>query len=246
VAVDPSLFEVIVRSLEFARMSDGRFDITVGPLVRSWRTAYEEGRLPSMDEVQAASRCVGHAKVRVQEPDLVRLDSRCMSLDLGGIGKGYAVDRAMRVLEAAGISDAVVNAGGSTIAAIGTAPGEEGWPVRIGSGDSEADIVWVRDAALSTSSQERMVYAHGAGVFGEIVDPQRSAPSDTRLTVSVVAATAMDADALSTTLLLSSMAEGEALLAQVPGAAAVWATPNGPVAESSGMARHTRARGGTR
>ena len=79
-----------------------------------------------------ARRCVGYEKIETSAPDRIRFRSDCVEIDLGGIGKGYAVDRAIAVLKAAGIRHALVNAGGSSIAAIGAPPGTKGWPVRLG------------------------------------------------------------------------------------------------------------------
>ncbi len=232
VAVDPGLFEVIERAVAFSRLSGGRFDVTIAPLLRVWKQAHAAGRRPSPDEIAGVRRCVGYQHIETRSPNDIRFRSDCLELDLGGIGKGYAVDRAIAVLRSAGIRHATVNAGGSSIGAIGAPPGLDGWPVELGAGVSGHRTVLLRDEALSTSQQrlQRLVFAPGA--FGEIIEPGREAPLDSDMTVSVVTPSATDADALSTTLLMLPREEGKALLERFPRAAALWMSPAGDLLDS--------------
>ena len=228
VKVDPSLFEVLQESIEFSRRSGGKFDVTIGPLVRTWREAREDGRPPTVAAVAEAARCVGYGKIETRAPGLVRLNSDCVEIDLGGIGKGYAVDRAIALLNAAGIRHAVVNAGSSSIAALGAPPGRDGWPVRLNAPVSGQRMLLLRDGSISTSEQSPL---------GEIVDPDRRSPADSRLSVSVVAPTAMLSDALDTTLLMLSTGDGVKLLDQFPGVSALWISEDGELRSSYGTSR---------
>lgn len=227
VEVDPGLYEVIERAVAFSRISGGRFDVTVGPLVRLWKDAHSAGRRPSAVEIADARRCVGYSQIETSPPDSIRLRSDCVAIDLGGIGKGYAVEKAIGILESHGIQNAMVNAGGSTIAAIGAPPGLEGWPVRIAAPVAGRSTLLLRDAAISTSQQMLLSLPLEHDGFGEIMDPARGAPIQDRASVSVVTPSATAADALSTTLLLSPPGEGAKLLEQFPGASALWASPDG-------------------
>jgi thiamine biosynthesis lipoprotein len=212
VTVDRDLYEVVRQSLEVSRRTEGRFDITVAPLVRVWKEASAEGHRPPRDAVAAVRRCIGFGNVDLEPPNRIRFRSDCTEIELGGIGKGYAVDRALDVLRSAGIRHAVVNGGGSSIAAIGTPPGTQregqGWPVRLGDGTDELRL---RDGFLSTSQQD-----------GAIVDPATAMPASSMTAVTVTAASATLADALSTALVIMSRAEGERLLARFPGAAVTY------------------------
>ncbi len=218
VTVDPSLDDVIRESLAVSRRSGGRFDVTIAPLLRVWREAAARRSRPSPDEVAQARRCVGYQNIELEHPNRIRLRSRCVEIDLGGIGKGYAVDRALAILRDAGIRHAMINAGGSSIVAMGAPPNRKGWPVLLG-----RSMLLLSGNSLSTSQQDP------GGTYGDIIDPLRRAPAERRLTVSVVAPSATVADALSTTLVMLSVEEGRQLVAQFPGVAAVWMSPAGEV-----------------
>jgi FAD:protein FMN transferase len=227
VAVEPSLHDVIQEAIAFSRRSRGKFDVTIAPLLRTWKQAEAEGRMPSDREISDAMRCIGYEHIETISPDRVRFHSDCLEIDLGGIGKGYAVDRAIAVLASEGIRHALVNAGGSTIAAIGTPPGTQGWPVRLGASLSGRRILVLQDGSISTSQQKLFPLPFAAGGVGEILDPHTGVPAEGGMIVSVVAPSATAADALSTTLLLFPVEEAGRLLEQFPGVAAVWITPGG-------------------
>jgi thiamine biosynthesis lipoprotein len=232
VRVEPSLFEVIQESMTFSRRSGGKFDVTIAPLLEAWKAAQADGRRPSADELANAGRCVGYEKIEAAAPDRIRFQSECVRIDLGGIGKGYAVDRAIEVLRAAGIRHALVNAGASSIASIGAPPGRDGWPVRLEASVAGSRVLLLRDASMSTSQQQLVPLGLEAGNVGTIVDPQAGAPTQNRMTVSVVAPSATTSDALSTTLVLLTIEEGSKLLAQFADVSALWITPAGTLQAS--------------
>lgn len=213
VTVDAGLFEVLEESLLISRRSGGVFDVTIAPIVRTWRQAREQDRKPTEAEIAAARECVGYDKIALEAPNRVRLRSDCLEIDLGAIGKGYAVDRAMGVLKEAGVRDASVNAGNSTIGAIGHPPGKRGWPVLLDGALDGRRTLLVRDHTISTSSQSPA---------GHIVDPRSGGPARTPLAVSVVAPRGSTSDALSTALLLMSGEDGAAMLPKFPGVSALW------------------------
>ena len=233
VSVDPALYDALSQSLEISRRSGGSFDVTIGPLVRLWEAAQARGRMPSAEAIAKAKRCIGYQQVRLVGPDRVQLDSDCLSIDFGGIGKGYAVERAMRILEGAGIEHAVINAGQSSIAAIGHPPDRAGWLVTAGPSGSGLDEIELRDSSLSTSRQARVPLGSGEPGYGGIIDPPRGRPVESSTTVVVRAASAAHADALSTTLVLLSIDEGKRLLEGFPRASALWISEDGKV-----LARH--------
>jgi thiamine biosynthesis lipoprotein len=219
-AVETSLYEVIRRSLELSRLSGGRFDVTIAPVLRVWKQAHAEGRTPSADELRTARECVGPENVVMSEPDQVRYRRPCVEIDLGGIGKGYAVERAIALLRSEGIRHALVNAGGSSIGAIGAPPGRSGWPVHVGPDQAGG-------RSISTSQQNLLPDVIARGTFGDIIDPRIGSPVREHLAVSVVARSATLSDALSTALLMYSVDDARALLAHFPDASAIWMSPAG-------------------
>lgn len=129
VVVDAELFDVIAEAIRYSRESDGAFDITVGPLMKAWGFFRGDGRLPSDAELRDVLARVGYRHVILNAADrTIRFDRPGVELDLGGIGKGYAVDRAVAVLKRHGIRSALVNAGGSTIYGLGAPPREASTP----------------------------------------------------------------------------------------------------------------------
>ena len=229
VGVDPALYDVLSQSMEISRRSGGSFDVTIGPLVRLWQNAQASGHPPSPETIAKAKRCVGYEKVQLMPPDRVHLDSDCVSIDLGAIGKGYAVERAMQILQGAGIEHAVVNAGQSSIAAIGHPPDREGWMVDLGVDGTGLGQIELRDSSISTSRQGRVPMASGDRGYGDIIDPTRGRPIESTVTVIVRILSATQADALSTTLLLLPIEEGKKVLEGFPGASAVWLSVSGDV-----------------
>ena len=221
VAVEASLFEVIQRSVELSRRSGGKFDVTISPLLKVWKKAREADRKPTADEIAAARRCVGFEKIELTPPDRILIRSDCVEIDLGGIGKGYAVERAINILKAAGIQNAVINAGSSSIAAMGTPPDGSGWPIRVIESGAGNRSILLKNTSISTSEQT-----------GSILDPFTGNPTSERMTVSVIAPSATLSDGLSTALLLVSIDEGKKLLSQYPDVSALWIAPGGQLKAS--------------
>lgn len=225
--VSPDLYQVIEQSLEDSRLSGGKFDITVGPLVDLWKAAMRGSAAPSAKQVAEARSCVGYDKIELLPPDRVQFRSSCLRLDVGGIGKGYAVDRAVAILRSYAISSALINAGGSTIYAMGSPPGQSAWLVHMRDPSRRVDPqVMLSDASLSTSEQTPPSLLEKSSA-GHIIDPASGMPFETRFAVSVVTKSATESDALSTALLLVGPREGKRIVQNLAGTAAIWVAPDG-------------------
>src|SRR5215469_1180343 len=131
VKIPADLYKVIETSLVYSRLSGGEFDVSVGPVVDLWKAALEGGATPTAAEQAQARSCVGYQEIELIAPDKIEFHSDCMRVDLGSIGKGYAVDRAMAILRSHGIERAYIDAGGSTIYGLGTPPDRDGWLVHL-------------------------------------------------------------------------------------------------------------------
>jgi len=222
VKVEPRLFALLQAAMRLWRESDGAYDLTAAPLWEVWGFARRLGTIPSPEQLAEAQSLVGGQWVELdEEQETIRLLSRGMRLNLGSIGKGYAVDRAVEHLLAAGVSDFLVHGGYSSVAARGWAAGPAAIdgpsdsaaaaraaraarrPWKIGVKDPLRDElrlgqVELRDRALGTSGAQFQSFRHRGRRYGHILDPRTGQPADGVLSVTVLAPTATEADALST------------------------------------------------
>lgn len=227
ISVEPDLYAVIAESQRYSRLSAGKFDITVGPLTDLWKKAMGGGSVPTTAQLRTLAPCVGYNKIELLPQRSIEFHSSCLRIDLGAIGKGYAVDRAVAVLRAQGIHSALVDAGGSTMYGIGTPPGRPGWPVTLRDPSHQVHArVLLHNTAVSTSEQSAPSLLGGKRA-GHIVDPATGLPLNTEYAVSVLARNATAADALSTTLLLVGPQRGRRLLSRGGGTSAIWISPQG-------------------
>ncbi len=167
VRVGPDLFRVLADAQRLSRESDGRFDVTVGPLTRLWREARRTGREPTSEERAAAQQRVGWAYMHLDAlHQTVQLKRAGMQLDLGGIAKGYAAGEAYRVLAGEGLPRAMVEIGGDLY--FGEAPpGERGWSLQL---PGKAQPRWIVNRFVSTSGDEMQYRETEAGRFAHIID----------------------------------------------------------------------------
>jgi thiamine biosynthesis lipoprotein len=226
VTTDPEVFHFLQTSLDFARRSGGAFDITVGPLMRAWGFFRGQGRYPTPAQLAEARTHVGWRRVKLDPAArTVRFDERGIELDPGGIGKGFAVDRAVTVLREAGIRAALVDAGGSTIYALGAPPGHSGWIVRVPyPGDKRRTLstVSLRDTSLSTSGNYEKFFRLAGHVYCHIMDPRIGEPVQGMLQSTVIAPDAVSSDALSTAIFVLGPRASESVLRSFGAAGALW------------------------
>ena len=227
VRIPADLYQVIETSLAYSRLSDGEFDVSVGPVVDLWKAVLAGGATPTAAHLAQARSCVGFEKIELIAPDQIELHSDCMRIDLGSIGKGYAVDRAVAILRSNGIEQAYIDAGGSTIYGLGTPPEGDGWLVHLRDPSNRLDPqLKLISNSVSTSEQSAASTLTGDAP-GHIVVPDSGKPLRTRYAVSVTAKSATDSDALSTTLLLLGPKKGAALVARLKDVTAIWVSADG-------------------
>ncbi len=194
------LFEFLERCQAYSRQSDGAFDISVGPLTRVWGFHGGTGRLPSSEEIEAARAAVGYRKMRLDPADQsVFFEHPAMEVDPGGIGKGYAVDCAVRIIKELGINTAMIVGSASSIYGLGSPPCESrGWVVDICSPKNPRkvlDQVFLKDMSVSTSGiGEKSFWAEGR-FYSHIIDPRTGYPAQEMAQVSVIAPSAADSEA---------------------------------------------------
>jgi FAD:protein FMN transferase len=227
VKVPMDLYKVIEESDKYSRMSGGKYDITVAPLVDMWKAALRGDRVASPEEQDKLRACVGYEKIELIPPDMVEFHSACMRIDVGSIGKGYAVDRAVEVLRADGIKNALVDAGQSSIYGMGAPPGKSAWEVHLRDPSNRVGpTVMLSENSVSTAEQTTASLL-GNETAGHIIDPENGKPLETKYAVSIVAKMGTASDALSTTLLLVGPEKGREIVKQMADAAAIWVSADG-------------------
>lgn len=223
------LYRAIERAIQFSRLSGGKFDITVAPLVNLWKAALSGDSIPSPEQQREAEACVGYEKIELTPPDEVTFQSSCLQLDLGAIGKGYAIDRAGEILRSSGIREAFLNSGGSSILAIGAPPGQSAWLVHLRDPSYQIDpYVMLKDQSVSTSEQTARSLL-GPKSAGHIIDPATGRPSDSQFAVSVITPSGTPSDGLSTTLLLLGPKAGKSLVHNMTNVSAIWLSPKAEI-----------------
>ncbi len=221
VTVEPELFDFIADAMRYNRDSDGAFDITVGPLMKAWGFFRGDGRMPSSEELATARRHVGAEHVILNETaKSIGFDGSGVELDLGGIAKGYAVDRVVSLLRARRISAALISAGGSTIYALSSPPGRDGWDVMIQDPvDSHkiARTVRLKDRALSVAGSSEKSFDSDGVRYSHIMNPRTGRPVQGVLSVAVLASSGTAGDALDDAFFVLGPAHGRKYLTQLPG-----------------------------
>lgn len=212
VRVDPDLYELIECCLEVSRRSGGAFDLTVGPLMKAWGFHDEAPGVPVEKARREALERVGWEAVHLEPAGLkVRYARPGLRLDFGGVAKGFALDKAVRILEEAGVKAGLLHGGTSTVKAFGAPPGSKPWkvgiehPLQAGRLVKQAKLL---DCALSVSAPRGRAFEHEGRSFGHVMDPRAGAPQQAAVLCAVAAESAALADAWSTAFLVG----GEALL----------------------------------
>ncbi len=230
VSVEPELFDFIAEALKYNRESSGAFDVTVGPLMRVWGFFRGGGRLPSDDELVAARRSVGASHVILNAAErTIAFDHNGVELDLGGIAKGYAVDRAIDILRRRHVAAALVSAGGSTSYGLGAPPGRQGWDVTIADPVDSDHVVFsvrLKDRALSIAGTSEKSFEVGGVRYSHIMDPRTGRPVQGMLGVAVLTGTGTAGDALDDAFFVLGVESSQAYLNKVPGTEAYFFLPD--------------------
>lgn len=215
VPVSDDLHEVLRRAREISEATDGAFDVTVGPLVQLWRESRRENRLPDPEALRAAREKVGWRKVVLgtDGADLktVTLLADGMRLDFGGIGKGYAADRALSVMQERGVPRTLVAVAGD-IAAGDPPPDRKGWTVALErggpDGSSETEKMVIGNEGVSTSGDTEQFVEIGGVRYSHIVDPRTGTGLTRSPVVTVVAPDTAACDALATAICVLGVERG--------------------------------------
>lgn len=202
VQVEASLFALLLACQELYRRTEGGFDITSGPLSHCWGFVKRQGRIPECAEIEKARSFVGSDKLLLdQEFHTIRFARPGVEINLGSIGKGYALDRITNMIRDR-VQTALLSAGSSSISAVGTGDrGHEGWIVGVRYPkfkNRRMAVLRIRDCAMSTSGSDEQFFEHNGKRYGHIIDPRSGLPAEGVTGVTVIAQSAAVADALAT------------------------------------------------
>jgi thiamine biosynthesis lipoprotein len=219
VTASADVIAVLARAQQISDLSEGAFDVTVGPLTKLWRRARRLGEMPSPQRMQEALAAVGYQSLLVDaKTHTVQLRKPHMRLDVGGIAKGYAVDQALVELEKLGICRALVNASGD-MAASGPPPGQRGWAVGIAplSPDAPPSVFGALAHQAIATSGDAFQYVEIDHVrYSHIVNPRTGLGLTQHSSVSVLARNCTDADALASATSVLGLDAGLRWIEQLP------------------------------
>jgi thiamine biosynthesis lipoprotein len=243
VRVSPPVFRLLRQARQLHHETAGSFDVTVAPLVRCWGFQGGRGALAPPEAVAQARRSVGMQWVELDEANYtVRFAREGMMLDLGAIGKGYAIDCAAEVLREAGVTCALSHGGTSSVYALGAPPDAEAWTAAIpqpdapeppepglprGAGSAAAILATValKDESLGISGVLGRCFRAQGRTYGHVIDPRSGEPVQRAVLAAVVLPSATETDALSTALLTLGPDGFEAVLRLRAGMRALLAVP---------------------
>jgi thiamine biosynthesis lipoprotein len=259
VKISSQTFEVLQQAIKFSKLSDGAFDVTVGPLVDLWRQAGESNTVPSDDKLAEVRSKVGYEKVILDVNETtVRFAVEGMKLDLGGIAKGYAIDKAVKAMQNCGATGGLVDVGGN-IRCFGKPKDKPYW--RIGLQDPNENlgyrisdigfptevgkpllILKFNDAAVATSGHYRRFAQIQGKKYSHIINTETGYSSDKLASVTIIEKDATTADALSTAVIVLGAEKGLALIEKVPDTEAILITsqPKYEIIKTTGAEKYIK------
>lgn len=231
---DPLLLEILQKSLDISKRSDGAFDITVQPLWELYAAAKKQGALPDAPAIQSAKAKVDWKRIQIADRKIA-FTAPGMAITLNGIAQGYAADRVLSVLRQHGIERALVNTG--EIGALGRRADDQPWTVGIQhprQPDAYAALAKLEDRCLATSGDYATTFTDDLA-YNHIFDPATGKSPDVFSSVTVVSPSGAEADALATTLFVTGYEKGLKLLQGFKNAEAMFIWKDGRIAATRGF-----------
>lgn len=240
VQVSEDTLFVIKKGLEYSRLTNGRFDITVEPLVKLWSIGFEGENVPDDSKIKDSLNYIDFDKVTINENDrTIMLQDKEMGIDLGGIAKGYAADEVAKVLKENGEESAIINLGGNVLC-YGSKP--DGSAFKIGIQNPFAlrggyvGILPLKNKTLVTSGIYERNFEKNGIRYHHILDTSTGYPVQNQLeAVSIVTEFSIDADALSTGVFSMGLEEGYEFVENLDGVDAIFITHDKKIYITSGV-----------
>ncbi len=207
VRVSPELLDVLQKAQYIARLSNGRFDPTIGPLSQLWRRAVRRGEFPTAQQRRRAHRAVNYRLLQIDSAtQTVRLQRRGMRLDLGGIGQGFAIDEAAKLLRAMGFTAFLLDLGGDVLA------GDNRFTVAL-----DSATVWLENAAITTSGDTYRHLDYRGRRYSHVMNPRSGLGLRHFVRATVLAPDGWRADALTKVFSVAGWRKSHRLLRRLPG-----------------------------
>jgi FAD:protein FMN transferase len=232
----PELTHVLHRALEYSRVSDGAFDVTVAPVLTLYLNAHKRGEaLPSESVVAEALRLVDYRNVKIDGSSVTLAPGGSITMD--AIAKGHVVDRAVAALVGGGAERVVVGAGGDMASG---GEGSESWQVGVQNprASGTLGVLELQGECIATSGDYMQTFTADRR-YNHIIDPRTGRSPDHTSAVTVIASTAMDADALSTTTFVMGPEKGLAMLEKLDGVEGLIVTKDQQQLTTSGFGEYT-------
>ena len=259
VEVDDRILSMLELADQMYATTNGKLNIAMGSVLNIWHNYREaaeatetdaDNKLPSMDELEAAAQhCDINNVIIDEDAKTVYLADPDMRLDVGSVGKGYAVEMVCQAAEARGLTSALVSVGGN-LRAIGTKPDGSQWTGGVENPWNASDLytassmlsgaINMSDMALVTSGNYQRYYVVDGVRYHHLIDPDTLWPARYFDSVSVLSPDSGAADCLTTGLFCMSLEDGQKLIESLDGVEALWCTPDGEVIQSSGWADHEK------
>ncbi|MCP4081325.1 MAG: FAD:protein FMN transferase [Planctomycetaceae bacterium] len=220
ISVEPALFSLLQLANEICEITEGAFDVTATPLTRLWKSHRQTRSLPSQTEIIECLRCVGSQHLIFDSTaNTLRFEMEGMTIDLGGIGKGYALDRLNEHLQSAGCTDFLIHGGQSSVISTGQRSDRSGnqkhpWQIAVTHpllAKQTLATLHLQDQAIGTSGSGRQNFVVDGKRYGHIIDPRNGWPADNLLSVTVIAKSAVLADALATAIFVAGQPSANAI-----------------------------------
>lgn len=240
VKVDDDTYNIIKKGIEYAKLSNGLFDISVGPIVKLWNIGLPEAKVPTQDEINEKLPLIGYEDIELNENDkTVFLKRTGMMIDLGGIAKGYTADVISNILTEEGVKSAIINLGGNVFTHGKKVNGDE-WRVGIQNpfsdrGDIVGSITTSNKSIVTSGIYERYIEKDGIK-YHHILSPKTGYPYENEIAgITIISDTSTDGDALSTSVFAMGVEDGMKFVNSIDGIDAIFITKDNKVYITDGI-----------
>lgn len=240
VQISEDTYNVLQKGIYYSELSGGKFDITVGPVVKLWNINTPQAAVPDADKLKEAVKLVDYKKLHLDRDKMtVRLDEEGMEVDLGGVAKGYAADEVEKVLAENGVRHAIINLGGNVLT-MGSKPNGDPWKVGIQNpttpqGDYMGVVKLTNQTAVTSGIYERFFEKDGK-VYHHIMDVKTGYPVDNELeSVTIITDKSSNGDGMSGVLFQLGVEKGMELAAKLQGIEAVFITKDKKIYVTAGL-----------